>query len=47
MIWGSALFALALGLRGATTNRHVRGRLIASALLFAVYAVIAAALTYY
>ena len=47
MIWGSALVVLALALRAGIVNRHVRGRLMASVVIFAVYALIMAALTYY
>jgi small-conductance mechanosensitive channel len=44
MVIGFALFLTTLILRGATANRHVRGRLTASALAFAAYALLAAVL---
>ena len=43
MIVGFALFLAALILRLATTNRHVRGRLLTSALVFAADAILIAA----
>jgi small-conductance mechanosensitive channel/CRP-like cAMP-binding protein len=43
MIVGLALVVLALVMRSASVNRHVRGRLATSAFAFAAYAVIAAA----
>jgi len=43
---GLALFFTTLVLRGASANRHVRGRLIASAFAFAAYALIGAAVSY-
>jgi small-conductance mechanosensitive channel/CRP-like cAMP-binding protein len=46
MIVGSALVVIAFVLRSSSRNRHVRGRLVGSAFLFAVYAVISAALFY-
>jgi small-conductance mechanosensitive channel/CRP-like cAMP-binding protein len=46
MVVGLALFALAILLRSLSANRHVRGRLVGSAIVFAVYTAIAAALTY-
>lgn len=46
MAVGFALFFITLALRGASANRHVRGRLFASALAFAGYALLAAALRY-
>lgn len=46
MAIGFALFLTTLILRGATSNRHVRGRLLASALAFAAYALLGAALRY-
>jgi small-conductance mechanosensitive channel len=46
MAVGFALFITTLILRGATANRHVRGRLFASAMAFAAYALLAAALRY-
>jgi small-conductance mechanosensitive channel/CRP-like cAMP-binding protein len=46
MIVGFALALATLILRAATVNRHVRGRLAASALIFAVYALIGAVLAY-
>ena len=42
---GLALFFTTLLLRGASANRHVRGRLIASSFAFAAYALIAAAVS--
>ncbi len=47
MILGAALFALAIVLRGAVANRHLRGRLLASSLAFGAYAAAGAALAYY
>lgn len=46
MAVGFALFITTLILRGASANRHVRGRLLASALAFAGYALLGAALRY-
>jgi small-conductance mechanosensitive channel/CRP-like cAMP-binding protein len=43
---GVVLVAVALGLRRATINRHIRGRLLLSASLFAVYALMAAGLAW-
>ncbi len=43
---GLALFFTTLALRGASANRHVRGRLIASSFAFAAYALIGAAVSY-
>jgi small-conductance mechanosensitive channel/CRP-like cAMP-binding protein len=43
---GLALVAVALGLRRATVNRHIRGRLLLSASLFAVYTLTAAGLAW-
>ena len=43
---GLALFLITLALRGASANRHVRGRLIASSFAFAAYALIGAAISY-
>ena len=43
---GVVLVAVALGLRRATINRHIRGRLLLSAGLFAVYALTAAGLAW-
>jgi len=45
MILGLALVVLALVIRSASVNRHVRGRLATSAFSFAAYAAIAAART--
>jgi small-conductance mechanosensitive channel/CRP-like cAMP-binding protein len=42
MIGGFALLIVALALRTASSNRHVRGRLLASAAAFAAYLVVAA-----
>jgi small-conductance mechanosensitive channel len=39
VIVGLAFLATSLGLRRATINRHIRGRLVLSAALFALYAV--------
>jgi small-conductance mechanosensitive channel len=44
MTIGLALLVLSLVLRGASTNRHIRGRLVASAVVAGVYALAAAAL---
>lgn len=41
---GFALLLTSLGLRRATINRHIRGRLLLSAILFAVYTLTASAL---
>jgi small-conductance mechanosensitive channel/CRP-like cAMP-binding protein len=46
MIVGFILFLMALGARSASANRHIRGRLFASALVFAAYAGVAALLKY-
>ena len=46
MTVGLALLLATLILRGATANRHVRGRLLASAFIFAAYELTAAALSY-
>ncbi len=46
MIVGLALFLATLILRGASANRHVRGRLLASAFAFAAYTILVAALVY-
>ena len=46
MVIGLALFITALILRGVSANRHVRGRLLASALAFATYTILTAALGY-
>ncbi len=46
MAAGLALFFATLVLRGASANRHVRGRLIASSFAFAAYALIGAAVSY-
>jgi small-conductance mechanosensitive channel len=46
MAIGLALFLTTLILRAATANRHVRGRLLASALAFAAYALLGAGLRY-
>jgi small-conductance mechanosensitive channel/CRP-like cAMP-binding protein len=46
MLTGIALVTAALILRGVIRNRHVRGRLLASMIAFAGYAVLSAALTY-
>ena len=46
MILGLALFIAALVARGASTNRHVRGRLLGSILAFALYGILAVALRY-
>jgi small-conductance mechanosensitive channel len=43
---GLALFFTALALRGASANRHVRGRLTASCFAFAAYSLIGAAVSY-
>ena len=43
MLLGLALFAAALLLRGASTNRHVRGRLLVSAVAFAFQALLGVA----
>ena len=44
VIVGLALLVTSLGLRRATINRHIRGRLLLSAVLFAVYTVSAGSL---
>ncbi len=41
---GLALLVISLGIRRATPNRHIRGRLLLSAILFAVYALAASGL---
>jgi len=46
MILGIVLLVVVLVLRGAHGNRYVRGRLLVSSGLFAVYALVAAALAY-
>jgi small-conductance mechanosensitive channel len=46
MLTGVALVAAALGLRLTSVNRHVRGRLSASAVTFAVHALLAAMVRY-
>ncbi len=46
MIVGVVLFAAALILRITSTNRHVRGRLLASLFAFGLYALLAALLRY-
>ena len=46
MAAGLVLFLATLVLRGASANRHVRGRLTASSLAFAVYALTGAAVSY-
>jgi small-conductance mechanosensitive channel/CRP-like cAMP-binding protein len=45
VIVGLALLLTSLGLRGATINRHIRGRLLLSAAVFAAYLLSAIALT--
>ena len=44
VIFGLAFLVTSLGLLRATVNRHIRGRLLLSAILFAVYALSASAL---
>lgn len=44
VIAGLALLVMSLGLRRATINTHIRGRLLLSAILFAAYALTASAL---
>jgi small-conductance mechanosensitive channel/CRP-like cAMP-binding protein len=44
VITGIALLVTSLGLRQATVNRHIRGRLFLSAILFAAYTLAASAL---
>ena len=44
VIAGAALVVTSLGLRRATINRHIRGRLLLSAILFAVFTLTAASL---
>ncbi|MGE3707353.1 MAG: mechanosensitive ion channel domain-containing protein [Vicinamibacterales bacterium] len=44
MLTSAALFAAALALRLLTVNRHVRGRLLTSAVLFGAHALLSAAL---
>ena len=46
MVAGLVLFFTTLVLRGASANRHVRGRLVASSFAFAAYALIGAAVWY-
>lgn len=46
MVVGLALVVITLVLRSTSANRHVRGRLLASAFLFSLYAAISAALAY-
>jgi hypothetical protein len=46
MVLGLALAAIAFGLRSGSRSRHVRGRLMGSACVFAVYAAVSAALLY-
>lgn len=41
---GLALLVISLGIRRATLNRHIRGRLLLSAILFAVYTLAASAI---
>ena len=43
---GLALLLITLVLRGASANRHVRGRLIASSFAFAAYALVGAAVSF-
>ena len=43
---GVALLVTSLGLRRATVNRHIRGRLLLSAILFAIFTLTAIALSY-
>jgi small-conductance mechanosensitive channel/CRP-like cAMP-binding protein len=47
MIPGLVLFVAALILRAVSPNRHVRGRLMASGIAFAAYAVLGAAINYH
>jgi small-conductance mechanosensitive channel/CRP-like cAMP-binding protein len=47
MLLGLALFVPTLALRMSSVNRHVRGRLTLSAVAFAAYSLIAAALTFF
>jgi small-conductance mechanosensitive channel/CRP-like cAMP-binding protein len=42
VLLGSTLFAAVLLLRSSSTNRHIRGRLLVSAVAFAIHAVLAA-----
>ncbi|HEY0285326.1 MAG TPA: mechanosensitive ion channel family protein [Vicinamibacterales bacterium] len=44
VLFGLAFLVTSLGLRRATVNRHIRGRLLLSALLFAAYTLSASAL---
>jgi small-conductance mechanosensitive channel/CRP-like cAMP-binding protein len=44
---GFALLLASLGLRRATINRHIRGRLLVSATLFAAYTAVAAGLAWF
>ena len=46
VIAGIALLATSLGLRRATVNRHIRGRLLLSAVLFAAFTLTAIGLAY-
>jgi small-conductance mechanosensitive channel/CRP-like cAMP-binding protein len=46
VITGLALLLTSLGLRQATINRHIRGRLLLSAILFAAYTLATVALAY-
>jgi small-conductance mechanosensitive channel/CRP-like cAMP-binding protein len=46
VIAGVALLVTSLGLRRATVNRHIRGRLLFSTILFAVFTLTATALNY-
>lgn len=46
MLIGLVLLLASLVLRLATTNRHVRGRLLVSAVVFAIHAAVSAATTY-
>ncbi|NOT28340.1 MAG: mechanosensitive ion channel [Acidobacteria bacterium] len=41
---GFALLVIALGIRRATINRHIRGRLLLSAILFGIYTLVASGL---
>ena len=47
VIAGIALLLTSLGLRQATVNRHIRGRLLLSAILFAAYTLATVALAYF
>ena len=46
VIAGVALLVTSLGLRRATINGHIRGRLLLSTILFAVFTLTAIALNY-